>query len=400
MTRYPGNDSMAVRVGGAAILKQREIMEPLFYATALLCCYSYFLYPLILRLLPRRDTIRSAGHELPHLSLIVTVHNEEARIGTKLVNTLAIDYPDDRLEIIVASDGSTDGTEAIVAGYADRGVRLVRADARKGKEYAQLCAIREACGEILVFSDVATHIPADALRHIAAGFYDAQVGAVSSEDRFISQDGSVAGEGAYVKYEMWLRRLESDRAGLVGLSGSFFAARSQVCTDWDISSPSDFNTALNCARLGLVAVSSADVVGEYSDIKHPAGEFARKVRTVIRGMTALARHPEALNPFGVGSFAFQVWSHKIMRWGVPWFMAVFLVLTLLLLDTGVVFQVALALQLVFYALAVAGWLSQRLREISIVRIVFFFVQTNLALAVAAVQFVAGKRMTVWEPSIR
>ena len=201
-------------------------MEPLFYATAVLCCYSYFLYPLILRLLPRRQAVRSAADVLPRLSLIITVHNEAARVGTKLENTLGIDYPDDRLEIIVASDGSTDATDAIVAGFADRGVRLVRADARKGKEYAQLCAIREASGEILVFSDVATQIPADALRLIAAGFDDARVGAVSSEDRFISQDGSVAGEGAYVKYEMWLRRLESDRAGLVGLSGSFFAARS------------------------------------------------------------------------------------------------------------------------------------------------------------------------------
>ena len=328
------------------------------------------------------------------------MHNESARIRAKLQNTLEIDYPAELLEIIVASDGSTDDTEAIVAGFADRGVRLVRADARKGKEYAQFCAIREASGEILVFSDVATQIPSESLQVLAKEFSDACVGAVSSEDRFISQDGSVAGEGAYVKYEMWLRRLESDRAGLVGLSGSFFAARSNVCADWDISSPSDFNTALNCARLGLVAVSSAEVVGEYSDIKDPALEFARKVRTVIRGMTALARHPEALNPVRMGQFAFQVWSHKIMRWGVPWFMLAFLVLTLLLLDNGIVFQLALMLQAIFYLLAVAGWISPRLRDISVVRIIFFFVQTNLALAEALVLFLAGKRISVWEPSKR
>jgi hypothetical protein len=375
-------------------------MEPLFYATGLLCCYSYFIYPLVLRLLPRRNAAMSASDGLPGLSLIITVHNEEARIRTKLGNTLAIDYPKELLDIIVASDGSTDGTEAIVEEYAGRGVRLVRADARKGKEYAQLCAIREARGDILVFSDVATQIPVDALQLVAACFDDRLVGAVSSEDRFISQDGSVAGEGAYVRYEMWLRRLESDRAGLVGLSGSFFAARRSVCADWDIASPSDFNTALNCARLGLVAVSSPKVVGEYSDIKDSAQEFARKVRTVIRGMTALSRHPEALNPLRTGQFAFQVWSHKVMRWGVPWFMLAFFILTIVMLDNGVVFQTVFALQVVFYSLAVAGWISQRLRDISMVRIVFFFVQTNLALAQAAVLFLAGRRMTVWEPSKR
>ena len=376
-------------------------MEAFFYLTALLCCYSYFLYPLILGRLPRRvPAAASGGEELPVLTLIITVHNEAARIREKLNNSLEIDYPADRLEIIVASDGSTDDTEGIVAEFADRGVRLVRADARKGKEYAQLCAIREASGEIIVFSDVATHIPADALHILAGEFADPRIGGVSSEDRFISQDGSVAGEGAYVRYEMWLRRLESERAGLVGLSGSFFAARRAACADWDIASPSDFNTALNCARLGLVAVSSPRVVGVYSDIKDPQQEFARKVRTVIRGMTALARHPEALNPLRMGLFAFQVWSHKIMRWGVPWFLLLLLALTLLLLDRGAVFQVALAVQAVFYLLAVGGWASARLRASAIVRIVFFFVQTNLALARAAILFLSGRRMTTWNPTRR
>lgn len=377
-------------------------MEPLFYCTALLCCYSYFLYPLLLKLLPRRAPAEASlpGGELPRLSLIITVHNEAARIRAKIINTLDIDYPDGRLEVIVASDGSTDDTENIVGEFADQGVRLVCADQRKGKEYAQLCAISQASGEVFVFSDVATIIPADALRRLAGEFADDRIGAVSSEDRFISQDGTVAGEGAYVKYEMWLRRLESDRAGLIGLSGSFFAARSQVCADWDTSSPSDFNTALNCARMGLVAVSSPAVVGIYSDVKDPSLEYGRKVRTVVRGITALVRHPEALDPVRMGLFAFQVWSHKIMRWGVPWFMLMMLVVTLLLLEQGVVYQVALVLQVVFYLLALAGWLSPGVREIAVVKIIFFFVQTNIALAQAAVLYLSGKRMTTWNPSRR
>ena len=193
-------------------------MEYLFYFSLLLCGYSYFLYPLILLLVPARSlgSLRQKGDfSFPELSLIITVHNEEARIREKLDNTLALDYPRDCLEIIVASDFSVDATDSIVGSYANQYVRLVRADQRNGKEYAQLCAIREASGEILVFSDVATAIPAEAFRLLVAAFADERVGALSSEDRFISNDGRVAGEGAYVKYEMWLRRLESDRAGLV-----------------------------------------------------------------------------------------------------------------------------------------------------------------------------------------
>ena len=378
-------------------------MEILFYTIGILCIYSYFLYPLILKLIPVRKKIEGILLEdatQPRLSLIITAHNEEARIQEKLENTLKIDYPSQLLEVIVASDCSSDNTDNIVESYADKDIRLVRADERKGKEYAQLCAIKASSGDILVFSDVATKIPADAFRLLANYFSDNRIGAVSSEDQFISNDGKVVGEGAYVKYEMWLRRQESARAGLVGLSGSFFAARREVCKEWDIYCPSDFNTGLNCAKTGLVAITCPDVVGIYKDVKDPGLEYRRKMRTVIRGITAIVRHPEVLNPFSMGLFAFQVWSHKIMRWGVPWFMLAFAIITLIQLGQGSIYTAALIAQLGFYALALSGWLSPIIRENVLVRIIFFFVQTNIALAQATLLFISGKRMTVWTPSQR
>ena len=376
-------------------------MESLFYISGILCIYSYFLYPLILKMLPaRKRSILSQGDYIPGLSLIITVHNEEARIKQKIINSLAADYPREKLEIIVASDFSTDNTDSIVESYKDLGVRLVRADEHKGKEYAQLCAIKQSRGDILVFSDVATEIPAQALKILASQFSSEAVGAVSSEDRFVSNDGKVVGEGAYVKYEMWLRTLESDRAGLVGLSGSFFAARREVCQQWDIYSPSDFNTALNCAKSGLIAITCPEVVGIYKDVKDPGLEYSRKVRTVVRGITAIARHTEVLNPFRMRLFAFQVWSHKIMRWAVPWFMLTFALTTLFLYGHGVVYFLALLAQIIFYGIALAGWISDSMRRYAIVRIVFFFVQTNIALAQAAISFIFGKRITVWTPSKR
>ena len=377
-------------------------MKTIFFLSAILCCFSYFIYPLILRFIPARSNICSdtLTGSFPKVSLIVTAHNEEARIQEKLTNTLEIIYPGELLEIIIASDCSTDKTDEIVATYSQCGVRLVRADERKGKEYAQLYAIREAKGDILVFSDVATKIESDALSTLVRYFDDPQVGAVSSEDRFISQDGAIAGEGAYVKYEMWLRSLESQRAGLVGLSGSFFAARREVCEEWDIASPSDFNTALNCAKQGLVAISVPDVVGVYSDVKDSSLEYRRKLRTIIRGITAISRHTEVLNPFEMGLFAFQVWSHKILRWAVPWFMALLFLVSIVLSAQHWFFGVALTAQVGFYALVIAGYFSSELRSHTIIKIPYFFVQVNLAIASATVMFLRGERMTTWTPSKR
>ena len=200
------------------------MLKTLFWLFLFLSLYSYFIYPLLLVLLAKLQVrLKSSGIDaapnLPSLTLIVTAFNEQTRIREKIDNMLALDYPAERLELIIASDCSTDDTDTIVGEFAVRGVRLVRAAERLGKENAQWCAIQQASGDILVFSDVATQMPADALRKLVAYFADENVGAVSSEDRFLSDNGAIAGEGAYVRYEMWLRQMESNLAGLVGLSG-------------------------------------------------------------------------------------------------------------------------------------------------------------------------------------
>lgn len=378
----------------------------LFWLLFILSIYSYFLYPLCLKILTSRSlpgysgNNDAAGKADLKLTLIITAHNEKDRIRAKLENTLKIDFPKERLEIIVASDNSEDGTDDIVGEYKDRNIQLVRATERLGKENAQRCAIEQASGDILVFSDVATEIPTDALQLLARYFDDETIGAVSSEDRFISQEGAIAGEGAYVKYEMWLRQQESKLAGLVGLSGSFFAARKVICQPWDIHSPSDFNTALNCAQSGYRSVSAADVLGYYQDLKDPAKEYARKIRTVIRGMTALQRHPEVLSLSRYRLFAFQVISHKLMRWLVPWFLLALLLVSALLANTDAIYSLALLAQLAFYATALLAHYIEAIRNQPLAKLVYFFVQVNIALFDASCKFIAGERFTVWQPSAR
>jgi hypothetical protein len=374
-------------------------MKALFWICLFGAVYSYALYPLILKVLvPRRRGQPSVEAYAPKVTLVIACRNEERRLRTKIDNALALAYRP--LEIMVASDASDDNSDAIVESYAPQGVRLVRSPERRGKEYAQGLAISQATGDIIVFSDAGTDLPADSIGFIVDRFRDPQVGAVSSEDLFIGADGKLAGEGAYVKYEMWLRRLESDRAGLVGLSGSFFAVRKAVLTSWDPSIPSDFACALMTHRAGLVAVSDGRVRGIYKDIKDPRKEYQRKVRTAIRGMAGLARLSGVLNPFAHGVFAFQVFSHKLMRWLVPWFLLGLFVASAVLYQAGGLYRFAFWSQVAGYLVVALAHLAVRAREISIVRIAYYFVQANLALAHAGVMFARGKRIVVWDPSVR
>lgn len=377
-------------------------MQSLFWISVFGAIYSYFIYPLILVGLSRRPRVAptAVSEAKPTVSVIITVHNEAHRIEQKLSNTLALDYPRERLEIVVASDASSDGTDDIARRFDSQGVRLVRADERKGKEYAQALAVRAARGELLVFSDVATQIPTDAIGRLVRRFDDPRVGAISSEDRFISPSGQVVGEGAYVRYEMWLRRLESSVHSLVGLSGSFFAARRSVCQDWNISVPSDFNTALNAVRAGYVAVSAPEVVGVYQDIADSRKEYQRKVRTVIRGIAAVVARAEVLNPFKFGFFSFQVFSHKIMRWLVPWFLVTLFIVSVMLAQHHWIYRAALSAQIAFYGLAAVGLLIPATRVAAFVKLPFFFAQVNAAVLHATMSFMTGRRVTVWTPSKR
>jgi len=377
------------------------MLETLFFVSLIGVIYSYFLYPLLLLPFQGRNRLQPdpGMAEPPMMTFIITAYNEESSIADKIEDTLKARYPEGRLEILVASDGSTDRTNEIVRGYAERGVELVDVPDRKGKENAQLHAIRRARGEILVFSDVSTRIEDTALVRIAEDFRVSRVGAVSSEDRFITEDGKIAGEGAYVKYEMWLRKLESSAYSLVGLSGSFFACRAEIAEDWNIGIPSDFNTAINCVRKGRIAITDPQLLGYYPNLKDESKEFQRKVRTVLRGMAALFSDPSLLNPLRYGFFSFELISHKLMRWLVPWFMLTTLIINLLLPWSGL-FGLMLLGQVAFYGLGAAAFFHAGLREHKLVKLIYFFIQVNLAIAQAMILYLRGQRIARWEPSKR
>jgi glycosyltransferase involved in cell wall biosynthesis len=372
------------------------LIEIGFWLSIALVVYAYAGYPLVLLLLTRlRERPAQRGSATPKVTFIITAHNEAGRIHAKIENSLNQRYPVDALEIIVASDCSTDDTDTIVETFAPR-VRLVRATERKGKEAAQMLAVQAATGDILVFSDVATALAADAVQTMASNFADPTVGCVSSVDRFVDDQGQVSGEGAYVRYEMWLRSLETRVNSLVGLSGSFFAARKEVCRRWAPDRQSDFNTLLNSVALGLRGVQDVQAVGYYRNIVDDRREFSRKVRTVVRGLFVLGSRPGMLNPFRYGLFAWQLASHKLCRWLVPFGMIGALVFGLALATQSPLYLTLSALQVVCYALAVAGIVTGHRR----LRIPAFFVVANVSVLVAWLRYARGDRIVSWTPSKR
>ena len=372
-----------------------------FWGSLIFIFYAYAGYCLVLLAI---SCIRSrpvlAGDIQPTVSFVITAYNEEARIEEKIENALQQQYPRERLEIVVASDCSSDRTDEIVRSYASSAVRLIRAPERRGKEAAQKVAVSQTSGEILVFSDVATTLPPQGIANIVKSFHDPTVGCVSSVDQFVDAEGNLSGEGAYVKYEMLLRRLETKVNTLVGLSGSFFAARRTVCTPWADDLQSDFNTLLNSMKAGLRGVSDSQSVGYYRNLTDEKKEYQRKVRTVLRGIAVLMRSLPMLNPFRYGMFAWQLFSHKLCRWLVPFAMIGALVSNLVLATQSAWYRVLLVGQGIFYVLAAAYAGCHWMPKSNLFRLPSLFVLVNLSILDAWMRYVRGDRVFRWEPSKR
>jgi glycosyltransferase involved in cell wall biosynthesis len=370
--------------------------EIAFWCSVALVLYAYAGYPCaLLALTCLRDRPVKKAAITPRVSFVIAAHNEEQRIAEKIDNTLRLEYPADAIEVIVASDCSTDRTDEIVRSYGRR-VVLVRTRERRGKEAAQQLAVRTAIGKILVFSDCATALAPNAVATIVQNFADPTVGCVSSIDRLVDAEGKASGEGMYVRYEMWLRRLESRVNTLVGLSGSFFAARREVCRHWAPDRQSDFNTLLNAVVMGLRGVLDADSAGYYRNIADDRREFQRKVRTVVRGIAVLHSNVRMLNPLCHGMFAWQLASHKVCRWLVPFGMLGAAIANGFLIDDSVFYGATFLLQCVFYIAAIGGvWTGA-----PALKIPMFFLVANLGVLTAWLRYARGERLSTWSPSQR
>jgi cellulose synthase/poly-beta-1,6-N-acetylglucosamine synthase-like glycosyltransferase len=286
--------------------------------------YTFLGYPLILKALAlviRRPLRLEEPAEWPSISYMIPAYNEEASIAAALEGILASDYPKDRVQIMVGSDCSSDRTDEIVRGYADRGVELLRMPERSGKTATENAMRAMRRGEIIVHVDASVRIEPSGTKRLVMAFGDPEVGVASSRDISTAGAGerSDTGESSYVGYEMWLRRLETQVYGITGVSGSFFANRRELHTTLvPVALSRDFAAAMVGRRQGLRAVSVDNAICYVPRNPSLRREYRRKVRTMARGLETLWYHRDLLNPFRYGLFAWMLVSHKLVRWLVPW----------------------------------------------------------------------------------
>jgi cellulose synthase/poly-beta-1,6-N-acetylglucosamine synthase-like glycosyltransferase len=284
--------------------------------------YAYAGYPFLLRLLPARGSKPQAGSadQWPAITIILPVHNEAAVVAQALESLLNADYPADRRTVLVVSDASNDGTDDVVRGFADRGVELVRLPVRGGKTAAENAAAGRVHTGIVVNTDASVRLHPGALKPLVAAFSDPTVGIASGRDVSVGSDASLAnlGESGYVGYEMWVRRLETRCAGIVGASGCFFASRQELQGEIVPEALSrDFAAPLVAREHGYRSVSIDAAVCFVPRAGSLRQEYRRKVRTMSRGLQTLFFKRHLLNPLRHGRFAWMLWSHKLIRWLVP-----------------------------------------------------------------------------------
>lgn len=369
------------------------------FLSFVLIFYTYFGYPFLLLVLPKKKQFLQKGDAPKSFSIIVAARNEEAVIQDRLRNLLDVQIPEgSSIEYLVCSDASDDGTDEIVRGT--NGVKLVRSPERKGKEHAQALAVQEASGEILIFTDAKVRTEKELVVRVAEYFRDPDVGALSSNDRIEGESEGGSGEGMYVRYEMWLRRLEGEFSTLIGLSGSCFAVRKEIANNLREDIPSDFALLIETVKKGMSGVLAEDVICTYKAVKTEEQEFQRKVRTVLRGITALFDAKEIFDWQKFGAFTWQIVSHKLGRWSVPWLLLIGTVGSFELSESSSFWWLVSFCLGAFYLLALVGYFKPEYRQKWFVKVPLFFMVTNLAIAVAWIRYWRGQRAVTWSPSTR
>jgi len=375
-----------------------------FWIAALLVFYIYFGYPFLLGLLAlfRRKQVRMNKAYEPTASLIIAAYNEEAVIKEKIENSLKLDYPEDKLEIIVFSDASTDRTDEIVRSFANKGVKLLRIEGRKGKTFCQNEAAKMATGEILVFSDANSMYQLDAIKKLVRHFTDPNVGCVSGELRYQSGPESVKGESVYWRYEQLLKRLETSISSVVSANGAIYAVGKSCYVPLPADVISDFVEPLELIRNGYRVVYEPEAIASETTAADSEREFQRRVRIVTRSVQSLLRYRsllDLLNPFQNGVFSIQLWSHKVLRWFSGVFLLLTFALNIPLVGQGLIYTITMSGQGFFYFLAAWGllseaWLKQKAPKLP--HILYYFCLSCYAMLKGLYQALSGKTIVTWK----
>lgn len=367
-----------------------------------LATFAYALYPAVLfvasRFAPLPKT-RDADAELPTVTLVVAAYNEEDVIAEKIENSLALDYPDEKFDVVVFSDASDDRTDDIVESYADAGVELVRIEGRVGKTECQNRVVEMVDSDVIVFSDANSLYDSDAIRRLVARFTDG-VGCVVGEIRHTQTDEDVFGESVFGRYNRLVKRLESRIGSTVKGNGAIYAVRREDYVPLPSDAISDFAELLAIRERGPAVKYAPDAVARERTAGSVGAECSRKIRITTRSWHTIGRHLGLLNPFAYGLYSFQLFTDTVLWWCTPLFLTVaFAGSVALAWFTG--HQLVL-LVLVGYAALIAlglgGWFLDRL-DVAVPRFLHlphFFLVGNYSLVVGGWNFLRGRNIVTWE----
>jgi len=374
--------------------------------------YAFFGYGILLFFLVRLRILVKGKRKIPDnegnwpsVTVIVAAYNESDFITEKISNTLALDYPQDKVSFIFVTDGSTDNTPAIIAGYPR--IRLMHRDGRNGKIAAVHRAMQQVDTEIAVFTDANTFLNKGALRNICRHYADASVGAVSGEKRVSIENvgDATAGEGFYWKYESKLKAWDSELYFVVGAAGELFSIRTllyqPVPTDTILD---DFMISMLIAKKGYRIVYEPQAYATESGSENVQEELKRKIRIAAGGIQSIVRLKSLLNPFPHFILSFQYISHRVLRWTVtPFLMILALLLNIIIvLNTpSPVYNILLACQVLFYASSLLGWFFEKRHiKIKILFIPYYFCMMNYAVIAGLRRYFAGSQSAVWDKAKR
>jgi len=377
-----------------------NVLEILFWLAVLLIAYSYAGFPaltLLRGVLMRRPY--QTGDITPSVTLIIAAHNEADVIEAKLQNVLSLDYPADCLNVVIASDGSTDGTNEIVQRYVGERVTLL-ALPRQGKAPALDAAVKAATGDILVFSDANSMYAPQAIREIVRPFADPSVGGVAGNQVYLDPERGTGGDGEkmYWNFDRLLKEFQSRAGNVTSATGAIYAIRRELYQPVIGGVTDDFYISTGVIAQHRRLVFSADAIAYEAVAGETGKEFNRKVRITTRGLQAVLSRRELLNPFQHGFYSLQLLSHKVLRRLAVLPLIVVFVLSPLLWAKGWLYRLALLGQLAFYGLAALGALLEntRLGQKKPLAIPYYFCMVNAACLVAAANIVRGRRIERWD----
>ena len=375
-------------------------MEIVFWSTVFMIFYTYFGYPLLIMLVSLfvNNKVNRNDFE-PEVTFLITAYNEEKDIKGKLKNTLELDYPRSKLEIIVASDASSDNTDAIVREFAAQGVKLLRVEGRLGKTEVQNQAVKTAKGQIIVFSDATTRYEKSAVRKLVRNYFDEKVGAVSGRYKYYDPNNSSVGAGtvAFWDYENFIKMKQTQIMTITGCCGCIYSVRKEAYAPLPRDIISDLVEPLKVLEKGYRIVFEPEAIAYETTCQSSNEEFKMRVRVISRGMSGMLYMKRLFNPFKYGFVSFQLISHKILRWMIFFFLIVLFAVSAFSFNKGTFYKISFVLQALFYLLALAGFLTDSLpRKIKIFSFPLYFCVVNIASVLAFFRTLTKKKDITWQ----